>query len=173
MVFVSKNLNRKCKYCEKEPKKNMSSGRHKGWYRTCGSKECVNAQYKDERVCSSKGRPKDPIDYTCVLCNQVFKACSPNHKRYCKECVPNNSWRGRADRYLIGKKQWDMLLEKQNNKCALCDKFPEVVDHCHKKGIVRGLLCNACNTNLKILDSCPEFLLRAIEYVGVSSAIQK
>jgi Recombination endonuclease VII len=173
MVFVSKNLKRKCKYCDKEPKKNMSTGRHNGWYRTCGSKECLNAQYKDNHVCALKGRFKNIEDLTCVICGNSFLRTSSNHRKYCKECVPDKSWRGRAQRYGIGKKQWDVLLKKQNNKCALCDKNPEVVDHCHKEGIVRGLLCNACNTGLKILDSCPNFLQRSLEYVGVSNAFQK
>lgn len=173
MVFVSKNLVRKCKYCEKEPKKNLSSGRFKGYYRTCGSKECTSAQYRDERICVLKGKVKKHQDLICALCENSFERRSANHKRYCTECVPDQIWRGRAQRYGIGKKQWDLLLKNQNGKCALCEKIPEVVDHCHKRGVVRGLLCNSCNIGLKILDSCPEFLQRAIKYVGVSNAFQK
>lgn len=173
MVFVSKNLVRKCKYCDKEPKKNITSGLNKGYYRTCGSEICLKEQYNDARVCSSKGKPKFPSNYVCILCHESFKPISQNHKKYCIECVPDNSWRARANRYLIGKKQWDMILKKQDNKCALCEKIPEVVDHCHKRRLVRGLLCNSCNTGLKILDSCPDFLQRALKYVGVSNAFQK
>ena len=55
------------------------------------------------------------------------------------------------------------LLEKQNNLCAVCKK-PEStieprtqktrhlsVDHCHKTGKIRGLLCNNCNRALGFL----------------------
>lgn len=173
MVFVSKNLKRKCKYCDKEPKKNLTSGRNKGYYTTCGSEECLKAQYKDHHVCVLKGKLNKPENMKCAICGDTFEKKSSNHKRYCLECVPDKSWRGRAQRYGIGKKQWDLLLQKQNHKCALCEKNPEVVDHCHKEGIVRGLLCNSCNIGLKILDSCPDFLQRALKYVGVSNAFQK
>lgn len=47
MVFVSQNKVRKCKYCENQPKINMSSGRNKGYYKTCGSIECLRKQYDD------------------------------------------------------------------------------------------------------------------------------
>jgi hypothetical protein len=169
MAFRSKNLFRKCKYCEKEKKINMSSGRNKGYYTTCGNIDCLNAQYKDHHVCALKGKIKTTQNLKCKICENEFKRTSSNHKRYCKECVPDKTWRGRAARYLVGKKQWDILIEKQNNKCALCNKIPEVVDHCHKDGIVRGLLCNSCNVNLKILESTDEYILKVFKYIGKSN----
>ena len=167
MVFVSKNLFRKCKYCEKERKINRNcDGTHKGYYRTCGDEECLNAQYKDTYVCISKGKKKKNENYTCQICDEKFRSESGNHIRYCKKCVPDKSWRGRAQRYSIGKPQWDQLIIKQNNKCCLCNKIPEVVDHCHIEGIVRGLLCNSCNINLKILESSDEYLSKVLKYIG-------
>ena len=48
-------------------------------------------------------------------------------------------------------KEYDILLLKQNGKCALCGK-PQgyekrrlAVDHNHKTGKIRGLLCAKCN----------------------------
>ena len=165
MVFISKNLFRKCRWCENEKKKNLTSGSNKGYYSTCGSSECLKKQYDDAYICAAKGRRTVPIDMNCVICHQDFKSEHTNHKRYCKQCVPDKSWRGRAQRYGIGKPQWDQLLKDQNGTCALCDRFPEVVDHCHSEGIVRGLLCNKCNTRINILDE-PEFLKKALKYVG-------
>ena len=167
MVFKSKNLFRKCKYCEKERAINMKSGRHKGYYTTCGSKECLTNQYKDSRVCKAKGRCRNIKFGVCQICHENFDMKSPKNTRYCKECVPDKSWRGRAHRYLIGKKQWDVILKNQENKCALCEAIPEAVDHCHKKGIVRGILCQRCNINIKILEGCPEYLKKAMKYVGI------
>jgi len=174
MVFISKNIVRKCKYCENLPKKNISKeGINKGYYRTCGSNECLKKQYENNYVCILKGKVKKPEYLICVICDNEFKQKSSNHKRYCLECVPERSWRARASRYGIGKKQWDFMLQNQKGCCALCERIPEVVDHCHKEGIVRGLLCNSCNTNLKFLEKELSFLNKVFKYLGRDYAFQE
>lgn len=46
---------RKCKYCNNPPAKNIRpDGRNKGYFRTCGSEECLKANYKDENVIKKK-----------------------------------------------------------------------------------------------------------------------
>lgn len=166
MVFISHNNIRKCKYCENDVKKNIKDGRNKGYYRTCGSELCVKAQYKDKIVCALKGRIKNQEDLACVICGNIFVRASSNHKKYCKECVPDKSWRGRANLYGIGKKQWDLFLINQDDKCALCERIPEVVDHCHKDGIVRGLLCGSCNIQIAKMDKDRKWLKKAVNYIG-------
>ena len=60
------------------------------------------------------------------------------------------------------------MIDSQNNQCFICgkefDKTP-FIDHCHKTGKVRGLLCPACNTGLGVFKDDPELLQRAIEYL--------
>jgi hypothetical protein len=170
MVFKSQNKVRKCKYCENPPKINMTGGRHRGYYRTCGAEICLKQQYKDNSVCARKKRLLIKEDMMCVICGIKFLKLSANHKRYCKECVPDKGWRGRANLYGIGKKQWDNMLHNQNNKCALCDKNPETVDHCHKEERVRGLLCGACNMYIARMDRDKEWLIRAMKYIGIKNA---
>jgi Recombination endonuclease VII len=64
------------------------------------------------------------------------------------------------------------LLETQNNECALCKKHLNDktmrVDHCHKNGNVRGILCNTCNTGLGYLGDSVESLQRALNYLHQS-----
>ena len=49
---------------------------------------------------------------------------------------------------------WDAMMERQKGLCALCFRPQPVkmsrlfVDHDHKTGRVRGLLCHACNIGL-------------------------
>lgn len=54
--------------------------------------------------------------------------------------------------YGISEQQYNEMLVKQNYCCKLCgahkDNFSYAlnVDHCHKTGKIRGLLCGPCNT---------------------------
>jgi recombination endonuclease VII len=49
------------------------------------------------------------------------------------------------------------LLRTQKGKCAICGKHPQrrglAVDHNHKTGVIRGLLCIRCNVCLGWLEN--------------------
>lgn len=57
------------------------------------------------------------------------------------------------------------ILAAQYGGCAICGKPPEGrnldVDHCHKTGAVRGLLCMRCNQQLLPIAKDDSVLLRA------------
>lgn len=66
------------------------------------------------------------------------------------------------------------MLAAQGGHCALCPRKPEEqaqgrrhlsVDHCHKTGQVRGLLCNTCNRGLGLLQDDPALLKAGAEYL--------
>lgn len=76
-------------------------------------------------------------------------------------------------KYNLTIEQYTSMLETQNHKCASCgsdsvehDRYKNLcVDHCHKSGKVRGLLCHPCNTaigaareNTKRLEACASYL---------------
>ena len=74
-------------------------------------------------------------------------------------------------RYGLSKDDYLALLEKQNNVCAICLN-PETiensilcVDHCHKTGKVRGLLCRMCNSALGKFNDDLSNLKRAVAYL--------
>lgn len=70
--------------------------------------------------------------------------------------------------YGINLTEYNNILNKQNNKCALCNrKFKEkiYVDHCHKTGKVRELLCIHCNTSLGHFNDDIILLNKAIKYL--------
>lgn len=74
-------------------------------------------------------------------------------------------------RYGITEDQYADALRAQNGKCAICEKPAGsralCVDHDHKTGAVRGLLCLHCNSMLGQADDDPERLMAAIRYLGV------
>ena len=56
------------------------------------------------------------------------------------------------------------MLQDQDQKCAICQlEIDESchVDHCHDTEVIRGLLCNGCNTGIGMLKDNPEILEEA------------
>jgi hypothetical protein len=72
----------------------------------------------------------------------------------------------RLDAYCLTREQFEAMLKFQDGKCALCGQPLEKpqIDHCHKTGLVRGLLCWRCN-GLGLGNLAIEFLQRALEYL--------
>jgi hypothetical protein len=72
---------------------------------------------------------------------------------------------------------YDTMLDEQDYKCAICgseesnkpghkevgDNF--FIDHCHKTGKIRGLLCNHCNMMLGSVKDNVYTLQNAINYL--------
>lgn len=66
---------------------------------------------------------------------------------------------------------YEAQLAKQGGKCAICFKPPSGkkilgIDHCHKRGKVRGLLCDRCNTGLGLFLDDPANLRMALYYLA-------
>jgi hypothetical protein len=65
--------------------------------------------------------------------------------------------------------EFNRILLEQNNVCAICGekdfKKRLSVDHCHKTGKFRGLLCQTCNTSLGGFKDNVELLKSAIKYL--------
>lgn len=93
-------------------------------------------------------------------------------KWFCKECRPIY-YRKLALRKKFGVDQewYDAKLAEQNGGCAICNggtirkKRYLCVDHNHKTGAARGILCSRCNAALERLDSVPDWPLLALAYL--------
>lgn len=70
---------------------------------------------------------------------------------------------------------YDAMLKKQNGKCAICGTEPSkralVVDHCHKKNRIRGLLCAPCNSAIGFMRDDLTTWLNIKQYLWPSEAI--
>ena len=74
--------------------------------------------------------------------------------------------------------EYDRMLAAQNGVCAIC-KQPEThlrngklkalaVDHDHKTGKIRGLLCSDCNTGIGKLKDSIDVLTSAVQYLSAT-----
>lgn len=104
-----------------------------------------------------------------------------HYKRYvatnnCIDCN-NIQQKKRAEqlRWLRIKKEYNLLehqvldmLEKQNNKCSICNidiSKRYHIDHCHKSGKVRDLLCSKCNQAIGLFDEDNTKIQNAANYL--------
>ena len=66
--------------------------------------------------------------------------------------------------------QYQELLKSQNGGCGICGKIKKKynlsVDHDHKTGKIRGLLCSPCNRALGILGDSSEALQKVLRYLN-------
>jgi Recombination endonuclease VII len=141
--------------------------------------------------CEQKTYSQNWSQKTHIICNKcgVEKPISEyykGHKR-CKECYSKDykdkkpSFLDKKDYMLkytygqnFGLNEYNNLLEKQNTVCAIClnpntngrsDTNNLYVDHDHKTGKVRGLLCSNCNRSLGLVGDNIQTLQSMIEYL--------
>ena len=68
--------------------------------------------------------------------------------------------------YGLSVEDFERLYKKQHGKCPICDSYKKlVVDHCHTKGHVRGLLCQQCNSLLGLAKESTMILSQASKYL--------
>lgn len=73
-------------------------------------------------------------------------------------------------KYGITSEQFEAMIVQQNGCCQICGKrFVNSksihVDHNHRTGKVRSLLCGKCNSGLGYFGECIDNLLNAIQYL--------
>lgn len=114
---------------------------------TCGNRNCVATEHWTDQSTLVPGSGRfDPINWRAV------------HLR---------------NKYGMTLDDYDVMLRSQSGKCAICRKKPEEgallqVDHCHKTGRIRGLLCWRCNRAIGYLMDSPRFARSAADYLEAS-----
>lgn len=71
-------------------------------------------------------------------------------------------------RYGINSRQRLDMLNAQGNSCLICGASGKRlhIDHCHKTGIVRGMLCSKCNMGIGLFSDSVATLESAIRYLN-------
>jgi uncharacterized protein YbaR (Trm112 family) len=113
-------------------------------------------------------------DKKCKNCGNVFTPTNPCNVYCSPECKGKNAYYKRN--YGIDDATLKQMKEDQNNRCFICDSEGFLigknnhteklaVDHDHKTGKVRKLLCHNCNRALGLFQDSPELLKKAAKYV--------
>ncbi len=104
------------------------------------------------------------------------------HRRYEKtkyqkpERLKDYQFRANIRRFGLTVEGYARRLQEQNFVCAICGceetakaksgtKWRLAIDHCHRTGRIRGLLCWKCNINLHKLEESG-WLEKALRYLG-------
>ncbi|MFG2798996.1 endonuclease VII domain-containing protein [Streptomyces pseudovenezuelae] len=142
-------------------------------------RECSAEYYRQRQEAKGKkAREKVSVPAghkRCPQCGDVKphgewernKSSSDGWASYCRTC---RAERNRASyfmrKYGITEARRDEMVASQMGLCVICLKAPAVhVDHCHKTGRVRGVLCFNCNSGLGLLGDDPEAMYRAADYL--------
>lgn len=86
----------------------------------------------------------------------------------CSSCVAAHTEARRDRRYGLKPGEYDAMFASQGRRCFICGATPSrplAVDHDHKTGAVRKLLCNHCNTMIGQALESPDILRRAVLYL--------
>lgn len=146
---------------------------------------CAMGDKTEMKTCSKCLQPKEELDFYFRKCRRKGGG-SDIPQSICRKCVNarTSAWdrahperRKRNPHYyrkrLYGLEPGDYLkmLSDQSGLCAVCCRLldPPFVDHDHRSGVVRGLLCGPCNSGIGYLGDSAERLTRAAEYIRESA----
>ena len=78
-------------------------------------------------------------------------------------------------KYGVTGEWYEQTFRAQGGKCAICNQTSEVrfhVDHDHKTGRIRSLLCGNCNRAIGLMNDDPKKCRAAAEYLEKQNQIQ-
>lgn len=137
------------------------------WKRTPEQQAKVNARRRERYAQDPEFRKRE--------IEQSKKYRQDNlHKKYAYEL---------KTKYNLTVEEYEQMLVKQEGKCAICGRSENVdlfksrgkiklhVDHCHKTGVVRGILCSSCNLGIGKFRDDPQLLLNASIYLNTFQGV--
>lgn len=115
------------------------------------------------KKCNKCGTEKPLSEY-------YYRKDNDTHRKECKSCLKESH---QIKKYGVCNIKYGEMLKEQEGKCAICEsklnssrytKF--AIDHCHKSGEIRGLLCTNCNTAIGLMKDSTHRLQKAIDYLS-------
>lgn len=110
----------------------------------------------------------DRLSSHCILCMREIAKSFPKAKQTVEEKRRHRDTR-LTRKYGIPLAEYERLYEAQRGRCAICSGKDTnktlAVDHSHKTGKVRGLLCGRCNPAIGFLQDDPQIAASAVAYL--------
>lgn len=163
---------KRCKICKYEGDKDEP-----GWHgficRKCDLKNHKEYQKKNKKSISKKNKlyyqnNKDSIiEKTNNYYQENRNMVKKRMKKYYDENQPEIRINRKLKKYNITLDEYQNLKTQNDGRCDICNEIPEkaCIDHCHKTEVVRGLLCNKCNSGIGFLQDDIELLENAVSYL--------
>ena len=148
------------------------------WQKVYCSRTCSNRDhyYVPKRATCKNGH--EYTDGTVTVSSRGYRKCVVCQTRSNER---RNLFRRTERPRQVREAQWKRLYgvtpievarmyEKAGSKCEICH-VPErdgetlCIDHCHKTGAVRGLLCDKCNNAIGRFDDNPSVVYSALAYL--------
>ena len=174
MPYKNENQNKKCK--SDWAKSPTGKAKMKEYYEK--NKERILARDKEQKRLKfealSEEEKKECLRKRCEMQTKSYH----KHKHENKEFKRDRAFKAQLKySYNITLDQYYELLEKQQNKCAICgckeyekrwisSKLPFAIDHNHETNEVRGLLCDNCNVMIGHAHENTIILENAIKYLN-------
>jgi len=128
-------------------------------------KKCILCEKeKQDNEFNKDKRYKDGLFCYCKSC-QTAKKREHRNQKY-EQYITTDLMRS----YGISYEDKLIMIKQQNFKCPICKSEisydnKAAVDHCHKSGKIRGILCGSCNRGVGLLQDSVEVFEAAIQYL--------
>ncbi len=124
------------------------------------------------RACDSCGKEFVKVQYKQRFCSHVcYRAAHHVYARTWREKQPkgydiNYRFEYRCRKNGTTPQEYQTFWDLQQGLCAICRKNPiRDIDHSHRTGKARGLLCGKCNMGLGLFQEDIDLLMSAAAYL--------
>lgn len=161
---------KKCPNCQKHLDESQyyrrADGTLRSWCKICNRKFAKEYYARNPGLVGKKAK-----EWRLANADRIKSYRAANRqKHYRQELVR---------KYKVSVGWFDSQMERQKGKCLGCGialswstkQTTPHVDHCHKSSIVRGILCNRCNSVIGLCGDSPSLLTALAEYLKTCHGI--
>lgn len=131
------------------------------------------SELPESKVCTKCKLPKLANEFYIVVPKKLTHKMRLSSR--CRACsIKHNTGSTNSERrkrvYGLSDIEYQRLMDEQGGVCKICKRQPEGkqpwnIDHNHKTGVIRGLLCSRCNTGLGCFNDESNLIRQAALYV--------